>query len=83
MISAGVMIAKVIWNMTKTPSGRPLCACVPRPARNSLSSAPIQPWLSPKARLYPATIHRIETRQQIAKQCIRTESTFRAWTRPP
>lgn len=27
--------------------------------------------------------HRTETMQQIAKHCISTGNTFRAWTRPP
>lgn len=54
-MSAGVMIAKVIWNIANTVSGiEPLTASCVTPARNALSRPPIQafaPPPSPKARL--------------------------------
>ena len=55
MISAGVMMAKVIWNMKNTLSGIVPCSVPkPTPAKKTLPRPPIQALAlppSPKARL--------------------------------
>ena len=49
---AGVMIAKVSWNIAKTLSGTvPLRAPRSTPAKNALSKPPVNQPPSPKARL--------------------------------
>jgi hypothetical protein len=87
MISAGVMMANVIWNMKNAVSGTvPERLAVPTPERNALPRPPIQALLappSPKASAYPATSQTTETMAATAKQCISTDSTLREWTSPP
>ncbi len=52
MISAGVITAKVAWNMKNTISGmRPVTASRPTPSRPALDRPPIQPVPGAKARL--------------------------------
>ena len=52
VISAGVMIAKVIWNVMKTLSGIvPLSASTVMPSRNSREKPPMKAPSPPNARL--------------------------------
>ena len=86
IISAGVMMAKVIWNMKKTVSGMVVPAAIASrgtPSRSALSRLPIQSPAPLKARLYAPASHSTEARQAMMKECISTESRFSARTSPP
>ena len=65
----GVMIAKVIWNMKKTPSGIvPLSVELVTPERKAFDKSPIQALPDPKAREYRPTIHKTDARQAMAEE---------------
>ena len=87
VISAGVMIAKVIWKVMNTDSGMvPLRESLPMPARNRFPSPPTKALRSPpslKASEYPMTIHSTVIRQAVAKLCMTVDSTFFLRTMPP
>jgi len=86
MTSAGVMIAKVIWNMKKTVSGTvPDTEARVTPDRNALSRPPMNACSgppSPKVNVYPTVSHRIDTTQVMAKHWIRIDNTFFDRTSP-
>ncbi len=78
------MIAKVIWNMKYTTSGTvPARVSVPAPPRNARPSPPMTALPGSNTRLYATASQSTETRQQIEKQCISTDSRLRARTSPP
>ena len=83
MISAGVMMAKVIWKAKNTVSGIWPVTWPRTPCRPNLAKSPISGAAPEKARLYPPASHSTEARHPTATQCIITDSTFLARTRPP
>ena len=86
-MSAGVIIAKVIWNSAKTLSGMvPEAVSSPIYASKILSRPPMKAFSeppSPKARGYPTNSHKIDMTQAIVKHCISTLRTFFDRTSPP
>ena len=89
MMSAGVMIAKVSWNMANTVSGmEPVSAPRGTFARNALPSPPTTAFTAGfpagvNASEYPTATQSTVTTDAIEKHCIRTERTFFVRTRPP
>ena len=84
MISAGVITAKVVWNMKNTGSGRAPTRLVRGDApRKVLARSPNSGPVPEKAMLYPRPNHSTEPRQAMATHCIITDRTFFCRTRPP
>ena len=83
IIKAGVIIAKVIWNVAKRLSG-----IVPEILSKSIDfikillKSPIHALPEENAKLYPNVTQIIDTTQATAKCCIKTDTTFLEFTRP-
>ena len=96
MISAGVMMANIIWKAKKMIGGivrksRPGRLFTSAPSAsvtlmsfmNAKSKFPTNRPLSPKARENPTTAHRMPMRPMAKKFCMSMPSTFFPRTMPP
>ena len=85
-IKAGVIIAKVSWNIANTVSGiSPDRSLAVREERKRLSKFPTKALSdppSPNVQLYKYTTHKTEIVQVKAKHCISTDKTFLLLTSP-
>ena len=80
VISAGVMMANIIWNVAKSRSS-PSSPFSPKALKSPINAGPMPPV--PKARLYPQRTQTMLTTAMAMKQYIMVLRTFRLRTSPP